>query len=190
MCYRGLRTLAFDGCRSTRVPESEDNVSWLGRHKIAADTVTAYPLLSVLALVETGTRALARRGGRTVRGEVGAALELLGHLGQDMLVLADRGFDADEFVRSVHSTDAALLLRVSSSREPAVLQVLEDGSYLSVIAGVPVRGRPGHPAPRGVSPETGGVPAAAHKAARPFVVRQSPPLAPYRHVAYSRMRSQ
>jgi hypothetical protein len=31
VCYRGLRTVAFDGCRSTRVPESEDNVScWAG----------------------------------------------------------------------------------------------------------------------------------------------------------------
>lgn len=43
------------------------------------------------------------------------------------------------FVRAVHASKAALLLRICSSRRPAVLQVLADGSFLSVIAGVPVR---------------------------------------------------
>jgi hypothetical protein len=53
--YRGMRTVAFDGCKSIRVPESNDKVAWLGRHKLAAGAVAAYPLLSVMALVETGT---------------------------------------------------------------------------------------------------------------------------------------
>ncbi len=31
VCYRGLRTVAFDGCNSLRVPDTEANRSWLGR---------------------------------------------------------------------------------------------------------------------------------------------------------------
>jgi hypothetical protein len=74
-----------------------------------------------------------------VRGEVSQALQLVGHLSKDMLVLADRGFDANAFIRAVHQAQAALVLRVCSSRKPTVLRVLHDGSYLSVIAGIPVR---------------------------------------------------
>ncbi|WP_409474646.1 IS4 family transposase [Streptomyces sp. HC307] len=136
--WRGLRTVAFDGCRSTRVPETGDNVAWLGRYKVAAG-VAAYPLLAVMALAETGTRALLGAVVGPYRGEVEAALQLVGHLRQDMVVLADRGFDANAFIRAVHASRAALLLRICSSRRPAVLQVLADGSFLSVIAGVPVR---------------------------------------------------
>lgn len=139
VAYRGMRTVAFDGCKSTRVPESRDNVAWLGLHKLKAGAVAAYPLLSVMALVETGTRALLGAVIGPLRGEVEAALELIHHLGGDMLVLADRGFDANAFVRAVHRSRAALLLRVCSTRKPTVLRVLHDGSYLSVIAGVPVR---------------------------------------------------
>ncbi|MDH6130377.1 hypothetical protein P3T39_007370 [Kitasatospora sp. GP82] len=136
--YRGLRTVAFDGCRSTRVPETSDNVAWLGRYKVAAG-VAAYPLLAVMALAETGTRALLGAVVGPYRGEVEAALQLVGHLREDMLVLADRGFDANAFIRAVHASRAALLLRICSSRTPAVLRILADGSFLSVIAGVPVR---------------------------------------------------
>jgi hypothetical protein len=137
--YRGKRTVAFDGCKSTRVPESTENVAWLGLHKLKAGAVAAYPLLAVMALVETGTRALLGAVIGPVRGEVSQALELVGHLSKDMLVLADRGFDANAFIRAVHHTKAALVLRVCSSRKPTVLRVLHDGSYLSVIAGIPVR---------------------------------------------------
>jgi hypothetical protein len=101
--------------------------------------VAAYPLLSVMALVETGTRALLGAVLGPVRGEVDAALDLIGHVKTGMLVLADRGFDANAFIRAIHGTGAAVLLRACASRKPTVLRVLHDGSYLSVIAGVPVR---------------------------------------------------
>ncbi|MET8218512.1 transposase [Streptomyces hirsutus] len=91
-----------------------------------------------MALAETGTRALLGAVVGPYRGEVEAVLQLVGHLRQDMLVLADRGFAANVFVRAVHASRAALL-RIRSSRGPAVLQILADGSFRSVIAGVPVR---------------------------------------------------
>jgi hypothetical protein len=137
--YRGLRTVAFDGCKSTRAPESKDNLAWLGKHRLKGHTAASYPLLHLMALVETGTRAVLGAVVDAVRGEIDMALELMIHVKEGMLLLADRGFDSDEFVRAVHGSRAALLLRGCVSRRPAVLEVLHDGSYLSVIAGVPVR---------------------------------------------------
>ena len=67
--YRGMRRVALVGCKSARVAESEENVDWLGRHKLAAGAVAAYPLLSVMALVETGTRTLLGAVLGPVRGE-------------------------------------------------------------------------------------------------------------------------
>jgi hypothetical protein len=109
-------------------------------HAVAAVTEAGLAdLRRVMALVETGTRALLGAVIGPIRGEVDAALELLHHLSAGMLVLADRGFDANAFIRAIHRSRAALLLRVCSTRKPTVLRVLHDGSYLSVIAGVPVR---------------------------------------------------
>jgi hypothetical protein len=50
------RTVAFDGRVSTKVPDSQDNRSWLGKMKAAPGT-TGYPVVELMALVETGTRA-------------------------------------------------------------------------------------------------------------------------------------
>ncbi|GGJ73036.1 hypothetical protein GCM10010121_099540 [Streptomyces brasiliensis] len=137
--YRGLRTVAFDGCRSTRVPDSKDNLAWLGKQRLQNGTDVNYPLLHLMALVETGTRAIIGAVIDAARGEVGMALELMARVTEGMLLLADRGFDTNEFIRAAHASRAALLQRACASRKPVVLKVLHDGSYLSVIAGVPVR---------------------------------------------------
>ena len=56
-----------------------------------------------------------------------------------MLVLLDRAFDASAFLAEVAGTGAALLVRAKSTRNPAVLEHLPDGSYLSNLDGLPVR---------------------------------------------------
>ena len=56
-----------------------------------------------------------------------------------MLVLADRAFDADAFLREVAATGAQLLVRSTHQRRPPVLAQLPDGSYLSDLAGLTVR---------------------------------------------------
>ena len=55
--FRGLRTVAFDGLNSLKAPDSERNRGWLGRihHRLG---FAGYPTLRLMALVETGTRAL------------------------------------------------------------------------------------------------------------------------------------
>ena len=88
------RTVAFDGCTSVKVPDTGRNRAWLGKMN-AALGVTGYPAVQLMTLVETGTRALIGAVFGPLAGEAGYARQLLHLLRPDMLVLADRGFDAD-----------------------------------------------------------------------------------------------
>jgi Insertion element 4 transposase N-terminal/Transposase DDE domain len=133
------RTVAFDGCVSTKAPDSQANRSWLGKLK-AALGVTGYPVVELMALVETGTRAmLGAVFGPPAIGETDYARRLLPLLTKDMLVLIDRGFDAGEFLKELAGTGAQFLVRVRSNRRLPVLATLDDGSHLSRIDGLTVR---------------------------------------------------
>jgi hypothetical protein len=95
-----------------------------------------------MTLAETGTRGLL---GATLgcspgdRDEPTLARRLLRLLEPGMLVLLDRAFDASAFLAEVAGTGAMLLARAKSTRNPAVLRHLPDGSYLSNLDGLPVR---------------------------------------------------
>jgi hypothetical protein len=138
--FRGLRTVAFDGCNSLKVPDTEDNRSWLGRIKYRMGWA-GYPTLRLMTLVETGTRGLigATLGSAADRDEATLARRLLPLLGPGMLVLLDRAFDANAFLAGIAGTGAMLLARSKSTRHPPVLQHLPDGSYLSELDGLSVR---------------------------------------------------
>ena len=56
-----------------------------------------------------------------------------------MLILLDRAFDANAFLRQVAATGALLLARAKSTRHPPVLGHLPDGSYLLDLGGLAVR---------------------------------------------------
>jgi hypothetical protein len=56
-----------------------------------------------------------------------------------MLLLADRGFDADSFLNSAAGTGAQLLVRLNPRRRPAVLATLPDGSFLTRLGGLKLR---------------------------------------------------
>ncbi|WP_457513941.1 transposase domain-containing protein [Streptomyces sp. TE33382] len=130
-----FRTVSFDGCSSIKVPDSERNRGWLGRCPHGG-----YPQVELMTLVETGTRAvIGAVFGPTREGETLYATRLLHHLGPEMLVLWDRGFDGNDFLAAVHATGARVLGRIRRRRRPPVLQPLADSSCLSVIGGVPVR---------------------------------------------------
>jgi hypothetical protein len=51
------RTVAFDGCRSIKVPDTRRNRGWLGKLNAALGE-TGYPVIQLMTLCETGTRAL------------------------------------------------------------------------------------------------------------------------------------
>jgi hypothetical protein len=133
--FGAYRTVSFDGCSSLRVPDSPRNRAWLGR-----TAHHGYPTLELMTLVETGTRALIGAVfGPTDEGETAYARRLLHLLGSDMLVLWDKGFDANDFLAQVDATGAKVLGRLRSNRRTPVLARLDDGSYLSVIGTVGVR---------------------------------------------------
>jgi Insertion element 4 transposase N-terminal/Transposase DDE domain len=139
--FAGLRTVAFDGLNSLKVPDTDRNRGWLGkiRHRLG---LAGYPALRLMALAETGTRGLlgATVGSVSERDEVRLARRLLPLLGPGMLILLDRAFDTAAFLAEITATGAMLLARAKSTRKPLVLAHLSDGSYLSRLdSGLAVR---------------------------------------------------
>lgn len=133
------RTVAFDGCRSIKVPDTEGNRGWLGKLN-AAFGQTGYPVIQLMTLVETGTRALIGAAfGTPADGEITWARRLLTHLDATMLVLADRGFDAAGFLGELAATGAQFLVRIKTGRRLPVIGRLPDGTVLSRIGPVTVR---------------------------------------------------
>lgn len=133
------RTVAFDGCRSIKVADTPRNRGWLGKMNAALGE-TGYPVIQLMSLCETGTRALLGAVfGTPAEGEITWARKLLHLLDETMLVLMDRGFDAGGFLAEAAATKARFLVRLRSTRRPPVLRHLPDGSFLSVIGGVKVR---------------------------------------------------
>ncbi|MFI6361079.1 transposase, partial [Streptomyces sp. NPDC050743] len=128
------RTVSFD-CSSIRVPDTDRNRAWLGSAGHGG-----YPLVELMTLVETGTRALIGAVfGPTSEGETGYARRLLHLLTPEMLVLWDKGFDGNDFLAQVTATGAQVLGRLRSNRRTPALVRLADGSYLSAIGTSPVR---------------------------------------------------
>jgi hypothetical protein len=139
VAFGRYRTVAFDGCTSIKVPDTERNRSWLGKMKAALGTV-GYPAVELMTLAETGTRALLGAVfGPPATGETDYARRLLHLLTAQMLVLADRGFDGGAFLAEVAATRAQFLVRLTSTRRLPVMARLDDGSFLSRLGELTVR---------------------------------------------------
>ena len=139
--WPGLRTtVAFDGLNSVHVPDSDRNRSWLGKLELLPG-LAWYPAMRIVALAETGTRGLlgAVIGGQGERAEVPLARKLVALLGEGMLLLADRAYDAADLLAAIAATGAHFLVRGNTSRKPEVGEILPDGSYLSQVDGLKVR---------------------------------------------------
>src|SRR5579859_3718566 len=116
------RTVSFDGCKTIKVPDTPPNRAWLGKMK-ASSGETGYPVIQLMTLCETGTRALIGAVfGTTADGELAWARQLLHLLDESMLVLMDRGFDAAGFLDQVAATRAQFLVRLNANRRPPVLR--------------------------------------------------------------------
>ena len=138
--YRGLQTVAFDGCNSVKIPDTDRNRTWIGKIRYRMG-LAGYPTLRVMALAETGTRGLlgAAVGSVHDRDETALARRLLHLLGPGMLVLADRAFDGNAFLAEITATGAMVVCRAKMTRNPAVTARLPDGSYLADLDDLPVR---------------------------------------------------
>lgn len=137
--YRRWRTVAFDGCSSTRVPDVPRNRGWLGRVRSHAGWA-GYPTTMLMTLAETGTRGLLGAVfGPHDTDEKAYATRLLHLLDPGHLVLADRGFDGNDFLADLAATGAQFLVRLRADRRPPVLARLDDGSFLTRLGGLAVR---------------------------------------------------
>ncbi|MFD7291636.1 IS4 family transposase, partial [Streptomyces sp. NPDC059863] len=129
--YGRWRTVAFDGCSSIKVPDTDANRGRLGKLGHVRGGTAGYPMLGLMALVETGTRGiLGACFGRIRQGETVQARGLLHLLDAGMLLLADRAFDGVGFLGEVRASGAEFLVRLSSSRRWPQAGVLADGSRL------------------------------------------------------------
>ncbi|WP_406707875.1 IS4 family transposase [Streptomyces halobius] len=138
-CYRSWRTVVFDGCSSLKAPDQPRIRSLFSKSKHRWG-ISGYPALRLTALVETGTRGLLGAVfGPTGVGEPTHAAELMHLLSPKMLLLADRGFDGNNFYAAVARSGAQLLARLGPHRKPVVLEVLADGSYLTLLGGLRLR---------------------------------------------------
>lgn len=136
--WRGRRVLSVDGT-TLDVQDTAANWARFGGPGTADESGASlrggFPKMRVVALAECGTRALiAARVGSYVTSEKALTLELLGLLGNGMLVLADRNFPGYDLWGQAAATGADLLFRVGSSFPLPVVSVLADGSYLSTLA--------------------------------------------------------
>ena len=130
--YRGLRTVAVDGTH-LHAPD-EPAITWCYPKRTGQRLEFGYPLLRLLVLIECGTRAvLAAAFGPDTTGELSYARRLLAACNASMLVLADAGFDAVEFLRDIGVTGAQFLVRSAARRCPTPLRHLPDGSYLALL---------------------------------------------------------
>jgi Insertion element 4 transposase N-terminal/Transposase DDE domain len=134
--YRGWRVLAVDGT-TLDVADTLANERAFGRPKTHRGERTAFPQVRVVGLAECGTHALIDAAmGPLAKGETTLAAGLLradGVLGQGVLVLADRLFVDAALWRKAAATGADLVWRTKTNAVLPVLELLEDGSYLSQI---------------------------------------------------------
>ena len=137
--YRRYRTVAFDGCSSTKIPDTARNRAVYAQGSLQYGH-GGYPMLMLMTLAETGTRALLGAVfGPTGTGEIAYAQRLLNLLDPSMLLLDDRGFDSAAFLTEINATGAQFLVRASKTRRPPVLAPLPDGSYLTLIGSLRLR---------------------------------------------------
>jgi hypothetical protein len=134
----GLTVTAIDGTVFD-VPDSPGNTARLSKNRSQHGTA-GYPQVRLVALVACGTRAVIDAVfGSRADGETTYATRLLRSLHPQMIVLLDRGFDSNTFLAAVAATGGQFLVRLTGNRKPPILARHRDGSFTSLIAGVPVR---------------------------------------------------
>ena len=138
------RLMSIDGTEWD-VPATPANAAFFGFTGTGKDGVPgSFPKARVVTVAECCSHApvLAAVGPCASKGsgEQSLARRLYPRLEEDWLLIADRNFYSWRDWRAAAGTGAALLWRVAASVGLPVLEVLPDGSYLSVLADPKVRG--------------------------------------------------
>jgi len=129
----GRRLMAIDGF-TLDVADTPANADEFQRPG-SGGRAGAFPQVRVVALGECGSHAIVAAAVDGCRvGEQTLADRLADDLSPDMLVIADRNFYSFHAWQRYRHSGADLLWRVKAGLRLPVLRVLEDGSYLSMIA--------------------------------------------------------
>lgn len=124
---------------SLKVPDTERNRSWLGKLK-ASLGVTGYPVIKLMTVVETGTRALLGAVfGPPATSETDYARRLIPLLDADMLVLCDRASTRNPSSPSWPAPARSFWPGCANNRRLPMLARLDDGSQLSRLGDLTVR---------------------------------------------------
>jgi hypothetical protein len=133
---RDWRLMAIDGFELD-VPDTPANAAAFG-YPAGGRERPAFPKVRVVTIGECGSHAkvAAQMGPAAGKGssEQALARRMFGRLEPDWLLIADRGFYNWADWQAAAATGAALLWRVKADLRLPVLQLLPDGSYLSVVA--------------------------------------------------------
>jgi hypothetical protein len=133
---RQWRLMAIDGFELD-VPDTPANAAAFG-YPAGAREHPAFPKVRVVTIGECGSHAkvAAQMGpvGGKGASEQALARRMFGQLQEDWLLIADRGFYSWPDWQSAAATGAALLWRVKADLRLPVLELLPDGSYLSLLA--------------------------------------------------------
>jgi len=140
---RGWRLMAIDGF-TLDVPDTPANAAVFG-YPAGGRERPAFPKVRVVTIGECGSHAklAAQMGpvGGKGSSEQALARRLYPQLEEDWLLIADRGFCNWLDWQAAAATGAALLWRVKADLRLPVLELLPDGSYLSVVARPAVHGK-------------------------------------------------
>jgi Insertion element 4 transposase N-terminal/Transposase DDE domain len=133
---RHWRLMAIDGFELD-VPDTPANAAAFG-YPAGAREHPAFPKVRVVTIGECGSHAkvAAQMGPVGGKGtcEQALARRMFGRLEESWLLIADRGFYNWPDWQAAAATGAALLWRVKADLRLPVLELLPDGSYLSVVA--------------------------------------------------------
>jgi Insertion element 4 transposase N-terminal len=142
----GWRLMAIDGFERD-APDTAANAAAFGyAGKNPGDPARpAFPKVRVVSISECGSHAVvdAAIGGVAGKGtgEQSLARGLYQRLEEDWLLIADRNFYNWQDWCAAADTGAALLWRVKADLSLPVLEILPDGSYVSVLVSPAIRGR-------------------------------------------------
>jgi hypothetical protein len=137
------RLMSIDGFEWD-APDTPGNAAAFG-YAGSGPERSAFPKVRVVTVSECGSRAVvdAEIGGIAGKGagEQSLARKLYRRLEEDWLLIADRNFYSWQDWRAAVASGADLLWRVKADLTLPVLQILPDGSYLSVLVSPTIRGK-------------------------------------------------
>jgi hypothetical protein len=138
------RLMTIDGFEWD-VPDTKENVAEFGYAGTSGDVEAGYPKARVVTIGECASHAAvaAAIGPVTSKGsgEQSLARTLYRRLEEDWLLIADRNFYNWADWCTAADTGAALLWRVKADLRLPVLELLPDGSYLSVLVSPKITGK-------------------------------------------------